>query len=827
MKGVGLLFASGFTALTYEVLWVRQLGLVFGSSASSAATCLAVFFLGMSIGQLIAARRCATLGRPLTAYGVLELLAAATTLGALALPYFYTAFYREFFDAMTSSWLFAGGVRLLLSTCTLLPPAVLLGATLPVMVEAETRATGTFARHATALYAANTLGGVLGALSCSFLLAPKLGFLLTYLLVAAVNVAIGVVAIALDGASAVEGERAGATDDAFERARPHPRLAALAFFSGCLALAMEVVWTRMLVQVLHNSVYSFALVLAVMLIALGLGAGCVYTALRRSWATSGRGIMTLSAASGIGVVLSAWVFDAWTDGSAYLGGAAHWGGYLSDVVGLALAVMLVPGVLLGTVFPYLMATAERRNASPGATIGWLVSLNTIGAVSGSLVAGFLLLPSWGLWGTLLAAGCAYVAIPPLLLRDWPAAALAGVAVAGLVWLPVNPLRLARVDVDPRRDVLVSVEDSAEGTVAVVRRDHVVSIKLNNSYTVGTNANIVNDRRKADLPLMLVPDPDSAFFLGMGAGITASAALAHPLHRVTTCELVPAIARAAETHLDLYTRRLFNDPRSRVLFGDGRTVLAASSETFDVIIGDLFVPWHAGTANLYSVEHFRNVRERLGEGGVFAQWLPLYQFTEDELAIVARTMLEVFPLVTLWRGDFQANAPSAALFGHRDAGPIDLAAVLRNVRFRLGDHGARDAVSEALMLLFYVGNVSAASSLFEDSPINTQDWPVLEYRAPVAQRRVKAGEAQWLTGPRLVELARRLEAAVPPASDPYLRNLTSEQQGYATAGLELYESFVRRAAGDAQGASDYFELFRSHAPTEVVEMFENLMGAEPR
>ncbi len=825
MVAVALLFASGFTALTYEVLWVRQLGLVFGNTAISAATCLAVFFLGMSLGQWGASRRCTSLRRPLAAYGVLELLAAATTLGAIALPHLYVSLYSVLFDAMTHSALIGTVVRVVLSATVLLPPAIFLGATLPVMVEAEVRRSGALARSATALYAANTFGGVLGAIACSFWLAPALGFLATYLVVASVNVAVGLVAV-------VVGSRTPAPEGSAQPPRrglalkPLPKLVWLAFASGVLALSMEVIWTRMLVQVLHNSVYSFAAVLAVMLLALGGGSALIHVLARSRYWHGESTLAGLVIGGAVTTGASAQVFNWWTDGLAYLGGAAEWGAYVNDVFLLAGVVMMVPGLLLGTVFPGVLVLSSRRGVAPGATVGWLVAVNTLGSVLGSLATGFLILPILGLWRSLQIVACAYALLAPFLMRrGW--AVGASVVALGVVLGPLSPVNLGRVDIDPSRDVLVEVKDSAEGTVAVVRRGTMVSIKVNNSYTVGTNANIVNDRRKADLPLVLVPDPESVFFIGMGAGVTAAAALDHPVKTVTTCELVPAVARAAEQHLAEHTHKLFDDPRSRVLYGDGRNVLAATRESFDVIVGDLFVPWHAGVANLYTVEHFRTILDHLEDDGVFAQWLPLYQFTQGEFEIIARTMLDVFPLVTMWRGDLQANAPAVALFGHQSDQPLDLSVVLRNVRRRIGEHGSRDAVSEALMLLFYAGNLSQGRAAFDSSPVNTDDLPVIEYLAPIAQRRVKAGADDWLTGRRLVRLYRRTIELAPTQADRFLSNLSPPQRGYADAGLDLFDSFVHRAEGDAGAARDLFELFRGQAPPEVVAMFESMIGASPR
>ena len=140
----------------------------------------------------------------------------------------------------------------------------------------------------------------------------------------------------------------------------------------------------------------------------------------------------------------------------------------------------------------------------------------------------------------------------------------------------------------------------------------------------------------------------------GAGITAGAALKHDVERVTVAEILEDAITAAREYFNPYVYGLFDDPRARVLATDGRNHLLGSTDRYDVIVADLFIPWQAGTGSLYSREHFETARARLAEGGLFAQWLPLYQTSKEEFAVVARTMLEVFPLVTLWRGDFLSD-----------------------------------------------------------------------------------------------------------------------------------------------------------------------------
>ena len=821
MIGPVLLFLSGATALVYEVLWLRQLGLLFGSTALSAAICLSVFFAGMSLGQELAARHCSRLDSPLRVYGVIECCAGLSTLFALALPGLYVAASAALLGGDIASGGSSQVMRGILAATILIPPSALLGATFPIMVEAEVRRTGTLAVTATALYAANTLGGVAGAVAAPFWLLPRLGFRGTYVAAVAVNLVLAATALV---AAARRGPGVARSRPRRPGRAPSLRLTGIAFASGALALAIEVLWTRMFAQVLHNSVYSFAAVLAVMLLALAMGGFLVHVFLRLRSRSGVNYFAALAILSGLAVAASALVFSDRTDGLAYLGAADGWKGYVGDVFALSAVVMLVPGTLLGTLFPFLLEAGERVGRGvPGATVGRLVSANTLGAVIGSLAAGFYLLPHFGLWISVQVVAGAYVCLALVIAPAGPTLLAIALGLAVLLG-PLDPGQLGRVDLDPVHDELLEVRDTAAGTVAAVRRGELVSIRLNNSYTVGTSDNIANDRRKADLPLLLQARPRSVFFLGMGAGITAAAALDHPVEKVTTCELVPAIAEFASQYLAKDTHSLFDDARSRVVIADGRNALATTDERFDVIVGDLFVPWHSGTSNLYSREHFSTVAEHLTDNGIFAQWLPLYQFSRREFEIVARTMLDVFPLVTMWRGDLHPKTPAVALFGHMKVEPLDLAKVLANVRRRIGEHEARDAVSEALTLLFYAGNITQSRALFENRPINTDDRPVLEYLAPITQRQVKSGAANWLTSRRLVRLYHQLAAVTPAETDGYLARLDRRQLDYQRAGLDLYESFVARYESDPAAARRAFQSFRTRAPSEVVAMFEALMSA---
>lgn len=294
--------------------------------------------------------------------------------------------------------------------------------------------------------------------------------------------------------------------------------------------------------------------------------------------------------------------------------------------------------------------------------------------------------------------------------------------------------------------------------------------------------------------MLHPEPRTVFFLGMGTGITAGAALEHPdLDRVVVCELLPAVVEAARTYFRPYVHGLFDDERVSIVVEDGRNYLRGTPETFDLIIADLFLPWRAGIGSLYTREHFATARARLRAGGLFAQWLPLYQMSQDEFGIIARTMLEVFPLVTLWRGDFLARRPIVMLVGHRENTPF-----VPHVLFRPAD---------LPFMAHYAGNLTAARALFAAYGLNTDDRPLIEYRAPVTHRRQKAKAASWFVGDDLTAFMDAVLRAAPPADDAYLRHLPQHQRRVVYAGLHLHRAGVLKRAGDRTGAREALEQYR--------------------
>jgi spermidine synthase len=284
-----------------------------------------------------------------------------------------------------------------------------------------------------------------------------------------------------------------------------------------------------------------------------------------------------------------------------------------------------------------------------------------------------------------------------------------------------------------------------------------------------------------------------------------------------------VLTAAERYFGSYTNGLFRDPRVELIVADGREYLARRSERYDVIVSDLFVPWQAGAGSLYTREHYATVRARLSEGGLFAQWVALYQVSERELAIIVRTMLDVFPHVTLWRGDFLPDKPIVVLVGQEGDAPLDPAAVAANVRRIRGsaDMDARDAV--AFTALMYAGNLALNDDLFRDAAVNTDDRPVLEYLAPRTQRDVRAGRAAWLTLGALDTFYDRLFTRLPPERDPHLRALSHQQIGFVRAGEALHRAFTFQRLGRVEEARALAARFVDSVPYDVAAAFDDRLA----
>ncbi len=825
---LSLFYVSGFAALVYQVLWLRELGLLFGNTAEAAATVIAVFFAGIAAGGAWWGRRVVRHDRPLLTFGLLEVGVAAAALSHFVLVDAYHTAYPLLYAAVGDVPALDTALKFTLALLVLFPPAFLMGGTLPAMGQHLVRRRERLAATGSLLYAINTLGGMTGAFAGAFILPLTLEFSQVYLLAVGLDLAVGIACIALAivppvaraaGTKAIA-ETQSASVSASPPAASAPALAwpvvgLLAFGSGAAALAVEVLWTRMFAQVLHNSVYTYAVVLILFLGALALGS-LLASALARTRLPPVPVIAGLLVAAGVGVGLSPWVFAGLTGGLGYVGGGdAGFVRYIALVFAQAALIILPAGVLLGTILPYLLRILQAALPAPGQALGRLIAVNTLGAILGAVGAGFGLLAWLGLWHALVAIALAYFALAGVTLllaggvARWspalPVAAAAGLVSLALIGVP-DRIRLVP------GETLVELREGSHATAAVVERGGHRLIRVNNFYRLGGTGAMESEQNQGRIPLMLHPDPDDVFFLGLGTGITAGAAVDFDLETIRACEILPEVVELAERHFGGPAQGLFDDPRAEIRVEDGRNCLSAMPHEYDVIISDLFTPWKAGTGNLYTVEHYKIAKERLREGGLFAQWLPMYQLSAEDFATIIRSMQEVFPQVVLWRGDMFADGPILAAVGYPQETALDPQALLTHGRDLAGRPDLPSAAVEAAALRFYVGNATAYPDWFEGAPLNRDERPVIEYRAP----RAHGGDAD-ARGFVSMELARFYEElleGVPPSRDPYLQDLDDAQRDYVAAGLSYYRYAALQHEGHHEAAELFLDDFLARTPFEM-------------
>jgi spermidine synthase len=827
-----LMFVSGFAALIYQVLWMKQLGLLFGNTAEAAGVTLAVFFGGLALGSWFWGRRSSHSAAPLRLYAQLEVAIAATALVYFGLLGIFRSLYPSLYQADAGAGtvlLFKLGLSLLL----VFPPSFFMGGTLPAIGEFLTRRLADFSRTAALIYGINTLGAALGVAAAAFLLVPMLGFRLTYAAAVSCSLVVGAVAwwLARGGGDHALVSR----EKIVETAAPGTRserivVPMVAFFSGFGVLALEVLWTRMFAQVHENSVYAFAMILVVVLTCLAAGAALSARLARHPWPPV-RVLGVLMLLGGLALAFGPLLFMKATGDMKTMTEIESWPRFVFRVFTMGFVGIGPVVLVLGTVFPFLMKAAGNGTIAPGRTLGRLLALNTCGAILGAMLCGFILLPSLGIWGTMSLITVLYLlagVFAPYGSGPFGFAARAFGSMLLVMFLLLKPTKLPATGSDPARkgEVVLETWEGADSTVSVVEKQSSGTrmIKINSAYVLGSTANTDSQMRQGSIPLQLFPQAESVFFLGMGTGNSVGGALSPEfpqVKRVVTCELSPGVVEASRKYMPPpLLNGLFDDPRSRVLIEDGRHHLMATDEKFDIINADLFLPYSRGAGSLYSLEHYLDARKRLNPGGSYVQWLPLYQLTEFEFGVIARTMLDAFGHVSMWRNNFVPGHEIVALIGQPELVPIAAAPnvppqqLINAVQGMLLEQTSPDMAAPfpETLPFFYGGYLTPSRDLFAAYPVNTDDRPVIEYETPRTFRAAAGTDKIWFVGPEVTALTAKLFEKCPLESDPVLALRTKANRGFARAGLAFHRAMIHKVlrTEDKTQWQEFQELWKESA-----------------
>jgi spermidine synthase len=810
---------SGVAGLGYELLWTRWLAVGLGHEYPATLAVIAGFFGGLALGAAALDGRIARSARPAAWYAGCEIVIGAWALALTVLaPASAGWFARVLGPSPTPAWQwmvsFAGPLLLFL------PATFAMGATLPA-VDAWMAHRAGHGRRVGGLYAANTFGAVAGILITTNILLPLVGIRAGVLILAGMNFFCAAAAWLVDRPGAeppadLKKKLRLATSPSADPARLRLTLLRTLFLTGLLGVGYEVLAIRVLGQVLEDTVFTFAAALSVYLLGTAAGAA-LYQAMidDRRPETAGSAtppgptapsqpasppappndplqtptrlllaqcaviLLTLPLLSRAGVI-----YDKARDG---LGGGVA-AALIAEHLVAAIALWL-PTLLMGATFSALAQAArglwfgstgahaanadDRRAPGLGRALAW----NTLGGAVAPALFGVLLLPAIGSKASLVLLGFAYAAVAPR--RNWGVLSVAAAA-ALLVYLVPFDLRL--IMPRPGQRVVASVE-GVQSTASVIDEAGDRLLKVNRSFCMGgAGRGAFAQLRMGHLPLLRHAKPRKALFLGLGTGITFAAAGCYPALQADGVELAPEVVELLPW-FESRNAAIRDNPRLRTYVADARRFVRASDEAYDVIVADLFHPARDGAALLYTREHFEAISRRLADGGVFCQWLPLYQLDSDAFRLIVRTFAAVFPDADVILAYYNAGTPVLGLITRAGPGPADPVQPESDTCAAAGLNRAVDIDGATLSTL------QSLRTWAGDGPLNTDDHPRLAFAA--VRRAYLNSNPGWENLAVLMALPRPGKAElwpdVPPgrqaaaeayaaARDAYLRGLHAWSMG---------------------------------------------------
>jgi spermidine synthase len=673
-----LFVLSGATGLIDQLCFSKYLSYVVGGTAHAVSAVLSAFMTGLALGAFLGGRYSRLVRRPLVAYGVLELVVAVTVAVSPAAFEALAPLYAAVARSAPGSLAVLSAARWLGALLIVVVPTTAMGATLPLLsrlLPSSMDAAGAALRERRlgALYASNTAGGALGALLAAYAILPALGMSSTVLLSALGSATIGGLAIFFGRrAAAASPALAGPSVSGVHDGRGVVRDAAVArdafvayvvaIASGALVFAAEVIFTHLLALIIGNSAYAFGLILAAFLSCLFLGASRAESVRRRfGEAALPFGLIL----SGLSLVLT---LPLWDQLPLVFNGS---GGFFASFAareamrgGIAFIVLAIPTVFMGLTFPLLL---QRVAASEdvGWWVGRLTTVNTLGAVVGSLLTGYLVLPALGSEGSLFAVALVFVAVGLLTTRFIAgkarqlAFALGGAT--GIVWLLVPRWDLAQLTAGTnvyfelwrKPDEVLFVRDDVHGGVTTVTRlGDVYTLYTNGKFQGNTGWEMSAQRFFAHYPSIFVSRFERALVIGLGTGTTLGTIASYPWKKLDLVEISPAIVEAAGKYFESVNGGALRDPRLTLHLADGRNFLLVEEGKFDLISMELSSVWFAGASSLYSQEFYRLVQQHLAERGVFQQWVQMHHVHRKDFATLVHTLRSVFPHVALFYGGQQ-------------------------------------------------------------------------------------------------------------------------------------------------------------------------------
>ncbi len=750
---------SNMVALIYQISWTKNLSYVFGTSVYAIGTVLACFMAGLAVGSFVLGRRADRSTNPVRLFAFIELALGLYAL--LLIPLFtilpqpYSFFHRVFEGTPIMNFmLFA------LSFHVLIIPTSLIGGTFPVMNRIYSRI-DTIGRDVGNVYSVDTVFAGAGAIIAGFVLLPALGISITTGFAAAINIAAGVYLYKASVNNNVEpvpenGDKPGIKMliNGLERT---DKVVFLCFFlSGFAALAAEVVWIRALSLTIGTSIFAVSMITAGVLIGLSLGSLVISRHIHniKHLLTSFAFIELGIGASGVLVLLMMENLDI-----PYLVLYHAFDSFYPFTAALfiiILLVLLIPTMLMGATMPVVGRIITRNSRFIGTDIGAVFTTNTVGGIFGTFFASFFFIPLFGMTGTGVFIAGVYIMVALLIFayseqsakrKFYLLVAVSVILCFHLASTAINPLSAGVYyhgtqlkDVESWKKMkseteVLHFEEGLYGLVSAVRQGEYVALRIDGkSESSNVPVELVTEYQLAYIPMFAQTSPKDVLLIGLGGGFTLDAVTNfEKVDSIDLVEINPHLLNVAREYFSEYNDRALSDPRVKTVIDDGRNHLLASDKKYDVIISQPSNIWLAGEGGLFTKEMYEGVRTHLKKGGVFGQWMPLYEQDAQDFRIFLATFASVFPYSTLWIVDYDA-----VLVGSMEPVEYDYGYIRQHIEsdpeisqdFKMMSDVLLTTTKYAQLYQLVVPYRMNGDDIkeFSGNMINTDDHPVLEFSA---------------------------------------------------------------------------------------------------
>lgn len=781
-------FLSGLTGLVYELLWTRLIVKMVGGAPFAVSIILTVFMGGLGLGSYIAGRTIDRVKNPsslVKIYGILELIIGCYAIG---LPAFLSAFrpvYAKIYNQLFGYFILYNLLTFVGCCLLLCIPVICMGATLPVLCRFYVKSLSHLGTRAGRLYGLNTLGAAFGAFLCGFWLINLLGIWGTLFFAVAVNGIIGLACIL--AASGTKRQRLVS-----EHSQDEPKqktfedygqtaescsypvevvIGALVIFavSGFCAMSYEVIWTKLLGLIVGPTTYSFTIVLVTFILGLALGSMLFGRLADRTAEPIWLLILTQIAAALFALGVSQLLGNSQLFFAGLIVKFQDSFALLSAAKAVTLfGFMILPTLCLGAAFPLVGKIYTQSVSKLGRSIGSAYAVNTIGAVSGSFCAGFLLIPLLGKENGLSfviglqlvnsAVITVIILVKQKVFKPAPLLAPVGLGVLLCIFFPqwnrralsigkyhrfeeagIKPAQYgwteslfsgAEILAKSQRGEPVFYSDGIGGFTTVLKYAGPLgnveySLVISGKPDASSRGDMKTQTLLAHFGMIFHPNPKNVMVLGLASGITAGEVLCYPIEQVDVVDINRQVVGASEFFTP-WNNNVLSNPKTNLIIQDARAHLYLTEQKYDVVISEPSNPWMSGLAALFTRDFFELVNARLNDEGIFVQFLHLYEMDWPTFALVGRAFGQVFAnniLVSCQPGGFGSDCLLIGLKGNRR---LTLENAKRNIIHTQKSKNINLSEPELLYRLIISEDMQ---KLFGDGPANTDNRPRLEFAAP--------------------------------------------------------------------------------------------------